>query len=161
MLLSSDKWQAVRDRQWAIHEASAYVLLPRIEWPRVLLARCPPLAGYCQASPAPPPTPPPSLPPRWVRMHGSNDLGTACQAEGEWSKGLPYWLTVPSDGWACEGNKANRVCLSHCGCKRMKYTGKNDEKDKCCIHVQTAVTELLTTSWLGPHILTLTQISVR
>lgn len=41
MLLSSDKWQAARDRQWAIHEVSAYVLLSQIGWPTALALQMP------------------------------------------------------------------------------------------------------------------------
>lgn len=41
MLLSGDKWQAARERQWAIHEVSSYVLLSQIGWPTALALQMP------------------------------------------------------------------------------------------------------------------------
>lgn len=81
------------------------------------------------------PGPPTPLPHSWVPMQGPNDLGTTCQADGVWSRGLPYHLTVLSNGSASEDNKASHVLLPKCKCEKMWYNAQIMWKEEHCIFI--------------------------
>lgn len=94
----------------------------------------PPSGWPVPGVPGPALPPPSSLPPSWAAMQGPNDLGTACQADGERSRGLPYQLMVLSDGWAREGHRAQLMCCfqivdasrCHRHCKKKKFCGRKN-----------------------------------
>lgn len=78
MLLSGDKWQAARDRQWAIHEVSAYVLRSQIGWPTVLALHVPHLTEHplCILGWVMPGTAWPTVPPLSQLSWRTEDSGT-------------------------------------------------------------------------------------